>query len=260
MATSPQHLLAAGAFALAALGLCNAQAFAAPETNHPKAADVLKAKKAKPAKGKKKAVAAPAEDDWAPAEEAEPDITDTKVTEYNCELNNKVTIYANEGDDSHIALRWKKRVHRLERVGTTTGAKRFENTNFRLIWIGIPSKGLLLDSRLNRQLANECKNAEQDKFVDGKPVEAKPVEAAPLEVKPVEVKAVDVKPVEAKPLEATPAEAKPVEATPAGAKPLEVKPLDVKPLEAAPPEPKPVEAAPVETKPAVVAGTQENKI
>ncbi|MET0983174.1 MAG: hypothetical protein ABWY02_13815 [Telluria sp.] len=165
MATSPKNLLAAGAFALAALGLCNAPAFAAPEKNHPKAADVLKAQKAKkatPSKSKKAAVAATAaEDNWAPVEEAEPDITDTKVTEYNCELNNKVTIYTNENDDAHIALRWKKRLHRLERVGTTTGALRFENTNFRLIWIGIPSKGILLDSRLNRQLANECKTVEQ---------------------------------------------------------------------------------------------------
>jgi hypothetical protein len=162
MATSPKHLFAAGAFALAALGLCNASAFAAPEKNHPKAADVVKAKKAAPAKAKK---AAAVEDDWAPADEAEPDITDTKVTEYSCELNNKVTIYSNENDDAHIALRWKKRLHRLERVGTTTGALRFENTNFRLIWIGIPSKGILLDSRLNRQLANECKSVEQAKAI-----------------------------------------------------------------------------------------------
>jgi membrane-bound inhibitor of C-type lysozyme len=160
MATSPKHLFAAGAFAFAAFALCAAPASAAPEKNHPKAEDVLKAKKAAPSKSKK---AAAAEDNWAPAEEAEPDITDTKVTEYTCELNNKVTIYTNEGDDSHIALRWKKRLHRLERVGTTTGAMRFENTNFRLVWIGIPSKGILLDSRLNRQLANECKNAEQSK-------------------------------------------------------------------------------------------------
>jgi membrane-bound inhibitor of C-type lysozyme len=172
MATSPKHLLAAGALALAALGLCAAPASAAPEKNHPKAADVLKAKKAAPSKSKKAAAAAAAgaataaaADSWAPADEAEPDITDTKVTEYTCELNNKVTIYTNEGDDSHIALRWKKRLHRLERVGTTTGALRFENTNYRLIWIGIPSKGILLDSRLNRQLANECKNAEQSKPV-----------------------------------------------------------------------------------------------
>jgi hypothetical protein len=161
MATSPKAILAAGAFALAALGLCNAPAFAAAEKNHPKAEDVLKAKKAAPSKSKK--AAAVAEDNWAPADEAEPDITDTVVTEYSCELNNKVTIYSNEKDDAHIALRWKKRLHRLDRVGTTTGAIRFENTNFRLIWIGIPSKGILLDSRLNRQLANECKSAEQSK-------------------------------------------------------------------------------------------------
>ena len=162
MATSPKHLLAAGTFVLATLGFSTAPAFAAPETKHPKATAVLKAKKATALKTKKTAVAAaPAEDSWAPADEAEPDITDTKVTEYTCELNNKVTIYSNENDNAHIALRWKKRLHRLERVGTTTGAMRFENTNFRLIWIGIPSKGILLDSRLNRQLANECKSAEQ---------------------------------------------------------------------------------------------------
>jgi hypothetical protein len=160
MATS-HTFLAAGAFALAALGLCAAPASAAPEKNHPKAEDVLKAK----SKPKKAATAAGAEGNWAPAEEAEPDITDSRVTEYTCELNNKVTIYSNDKDDAHIALRWKKRLHRLDRVGTTTGALRFENTNFRLVWIGIPSKGILLDSRLNRQLANECKSAEQSKPV-----------------------------------------------------------------------------------------------
>ncbi|MBD8530247.1 MULTISPECIES: hypothetical protein [unclassified Massilia] len=187
MATSPKHLFAAGAFAFAAIALCAAPVSAAPEKNHPKAEDVLKARKAKtakPSKSKKAAAAAAATvataaaaDNWAPADEAEPDITDTKVTEYTCELNNKVTIYSNENDDAHIALRWKKRLHRLERVGTTTGALRFENTNFRLIWIGIPSKGILLDSRLNRQLANECKNAEQSKPVVAAASEPKKADA-----------------------------------------------------------------------------------
>lgn len=176
MATSPKHLLAAGAYVLAALGLCAAPASAAPvataaEKNHPKAADVLKQKSSKPASKSKKAAAAAAAAATAaaaaaaaaPIDEPEPDITDTQVTEYACELNNKITIYRNAGDDSHIALRWKKRLHRLERVGTTTGALRFENTNYGLIWIGIPSKGILLDSKLNRQLANECKDAEQAK-------------------------------------------------------------------------------------------------
>jgi hypothetical protein len=168
MANLLSRLLAAGAFALAAAGVCNI-ASAAPAT-HPKAEKVLKAKaKAKPsAKGKKAAAAGAAAATGAAAasvfdaeQENEPDITDTLVTEYACELGNKITIYTNEKDTGHIALRWKKRLHRLNRVGTTTGAQRFENPYWGLIWIGIPAKGILLDSKLNRQLANECKNAEQ---------------------------------------------------------------------------------------------------
>ncbi len=165
MASLLSRLLAAGAFACAAIGVC-ASASAATE-KHPKAEAVLKAKaKAKPKKSAKAAVAATAvAAAAAPAASAEevdePDITDTVVTEYACELGNKITIYTNAQDDAHIALRWKKRLHRLNRVGTTTGALRFENPHWGLIWIGIPAKGILLDSKLNRQLANECKNAEQ---------------------------------------------------------------------------------------------------
>jgi hypothetical protein len=165
MAITLKHLAAACAFTLAAAGLC-APAFAATpdHESHPKAVKVLKEQaraKAKASKSKKNKKEEPKQE--ALEDEPEPDITDTVVAEYACELNNKVTIYTNEKDSGHIALRWKNRLHRLERVGTTTGALRFENTRFGLIWIGIPSKGILLDSKLNRQLANECKNAEQSK-------------------------------------------------------------------------------------------------
>jgi hypothetical protein len=74
-----------------------------------------------------------------------------------------VTIYTNDKDADHIALRWKNRLHRMNRVSTTTGAQRYENPVFGIIWIGIPAKSILLDSKLNRQLANECKNADQSK-------------------------------------------------------------------------------------------------
>ena len=166
MAITLKQLSAAGAlasaFALAAAGLC-APAYAAhaDHESHPKATKVLKAEAKSKAKKARKAKEEPQQE--VASDEAEPDITDTVTSEYACELNNKVTIYTNEKDSGHIALRWKNRLHRLERVGTTTGALRFENTKFGLIWIGIPSKGILLDSKLNRQLANECKNAEQAK-------------------------------------------------------------------------------------------------
>jgi hypothetical protein len=113
------------------------------------APEVKKTTKAKPKAKAKKAA------DAGVAAEAEPDVA-------NCELGNKVTVYHNAGDSDTIAVRWKKKLHRLTRVGTTTGANRFENKNFGLIWIGIPAKGMLLDSRQGRQLANECKSPEQE--------------------------------------------------------------------------------------------------
>jgi hypothetical protein len=106
--------------------------------------------------------------------EAEPDIKDNKAMQFNCELGASITIYTNETDSAHLALRWKKRLHRLTRVGTTTGANRFENPNFGLVWIGIPAKGMLLDSRMNHQLANECKSLEQEALVP------QPIPAAPI--------------------------------------------------------------------------------
>ena len=166
--------LTVASLALALAGVC-APTFAAEKNatkeKHPKAEAVLKAQaKKKPSKKAKVAAGAAAAGAAAavaanPLDVNEPDITDNQVTEYACELGNKITIYTNASDDAHIALRWKQRLHRLSRVGTTTGALRFENKHWGLIWIGIPSKGILLDSKQNRQLANECKNAEQSAVV-----------------------------------------------------------------------------------------------
>ena len=199
-----KSLIAAG-LALAAASLCSTPVFAAAQKKPAKAAKTVKAKAV--------------QDNEIP-EGPDADITDTTTTDYNCELGNKVTIFRNDEDDSHIALRWKKRIHRLERVGTTTGALRFENTTFGLIWIGIPSKGMLLDAKLNRQLANECKDADQSRpdFVPTMPVPknttvstkvkevvepivpplpapapaAQPPAAAPAPVEPVEPKATPI--------------------------------------------------------------------
>lgn len=94
-------------------------------------------------------------------DDMEPDTKNSLSTDYNCELGNKLTVYQNADDDKHIALAWKKRIHRLQRIETTTGANRFENRKYGLLWIGIPAKSILLDTKKGQQLANECKNAAQ---------------------------------------------------------------------------------------------------
>ena len=171
MAITLKHLLAASAhaclFALAAASICAPASAASTKDAKPKATKVPK-EKAKPAKhkkAKKEALKQEPPKQEIVDDEPAPDLTDTTMAEYSCELNNKVTIYRNLMDDSHIALRWQNRLRRMDKVGTTTGAQRYENTKLGLVWIGIPSKGILLDSKQGRQLANECKDAEQAKPV-----------------------------------------------------------------------------------------------
>lgn len=88
------------------------------------------------------------------------DVAQSKVVEMDCALGDKVTLYQNE-DPKHIGMRWKKRLVRMEQVQTTTGAQRYESAKHHLVWIGIPAKGMLLDSKRGQQLANECRSKEQ---------------------------------------------------------------------------------------------------
>lgn len=117
-----------------------------------------------PAKPDKKAVAKKkqqAKEAAAKADEKEPDVAGMTAVAFDCELGNKLTIYNNASDDQQIALRWNKRLHQMTRVSTTTGAHRFEDSKNGLVWINIPAKGMLLDAKKGKQLANECRNAEQ---------------------------------------------------------------------------------------------------
>lgn len=145
--------------ALAALTLGTALALPAiaqaAEQKAPATTTVKASTHAKKAATKKPAVSKEDEDD------PEPDVAGSIAVDYSCELGNKLTIHANLADPDHIALRWHNRLIRLERVGTTTGANRFESRKRGLVWIGIPAKGILLDSRKGQQLANECKSATQ---------------------------------------------------------------------------------------------------
>src|SRR5262249_22564456 len=101
----------------------------------------------------------------APAKTADadnhPELAGHTRVDFNCELGNKVTVYEKTDDNKHIGLQWNKKMHELTRVDTTTGANRFEDKDAGLVWINIPAKGMLLDSKKGQQLANECRNNEQ---------------------------------------------------------------------------------------------------
>ena len=137
-------------------------AFALPHASAETAPTKQKTTKKKVAKKvvKKKSVAR-AESDAVEHDGDVPDTAGLNGVSYSCELGNKLTIFQKTSDDKQIALRWRDRMHRLLRVNTTTGADRYENTKSGLVWVGIPSKGILLNGKNGKQLANECKDPVQ---------------------------------------------------------------------------------------------------
>ena len=94
-------------------------------------------------------------------EDEKVDVSGQASINYSCEFGNMVTIHRKSNDDKQITVRWHNRLHNLVRVGTTTGADRFEGPRSGLVWIGIPAKGMLLDGNRGQPLANECKDAVQ---------------------------------------------------------------------------------------------------
>ena len=74
-----------------------------------------------------------------------------------CEMGKRVGVQGNPQTDSAIDLRWQGQIYRLLRVATSTGANRFEDRGSGLVWISIPSKAMLLNSKLGEPVANECK-------------------------------------------------------------------------------------------------------
>lgn len=125
----------------AGMALAAPLAFAETDAAHPKKAvkkPVKKAAKNTPA-------------------EPEPDVSTSTASDYQCAQGHKITVYRNATDNQNVAMRWNKRLLAMKRVETESGAERLENEKQGLVFIGIPEKAMLLDTKKGQQLANECK-------------------------------------------------------------------------------------------------------
>ncbi|ASU39537.1 hypothetical protein hmeg3_15420 [Herbaspirillum sp. meg3] len=75
---------------------------------------------------------------------------------FSCEMGNKVEVKVDASNN--VNLVWKGSTYKMTPVSTSTGALRFEDKGDGLVWIQIPSKSMLLNSKIGQQLANDCKN------------------------------------------------------------------------------------------------------
>ena len=77
---------------------------------------------------------------------------------FHCELGNRVDVSADPQRPNAINLAWKGRSYPLQAVATSTGALRYEDAASGNVWIQIPAKSMLLNTKAGQQLANECKS------------------------------------------------------------------------------------------------------
>lgn len=81
--------------------------------------------------------------------------------DYHCDLGVRLQVGRELRDQTNqrIQLVWNGRRYVLERDPSHSGLPRFEDAANGLVWIDLPWKGLLLDGRTQKPLANECRPA-----------------------------------------------------------------------------------------------------
>lgn len=83
------------------------------------------------------------------------------VGEAECEFKQIVSLRPIAGRPGHFELRFKKASYTMVPQETTTGAVRLEDRTAGVVWIQIPAKSMLLNSRLGQRLVDACLLAEQ---------------------------------------------------------------------------------------------------
>ncbi len=138
---------------LMAAGIALTVAHASAETASPAPKKVEKKVTQKKAPAKKAAA--------KEADEPDADVTGSIVTEYGCAGGHQITVFRNPDNPDRVAMRWGNKITTMKRVETASGAERLEHEKRGLVFIGIPAKSMLLDTKKGRQLANDCMSPEQ---------------------------------------------------------------------------------------------------
>ena len=81
--------------------------------------------------------------------------------EASCEFGEKVQLTAIDGQPGHFMLGYKKASYHLVPEETTTGAVRLEDRRAGIVWLQIPAKSMLMNSKIGQRMADNCMHDEQ---------------------------------------------------------------------------------------------------
>ena len=84
-----------------------------------------------------------------------------------CEFKQQVSLTAVAGQPGHFRLAFKNAHYDMVPVETSTGAVRLEDARAGVVWLQIPAKSMLLNSRLGHRMLDDCRQAEQVAVAQG---------------------------------------------------------------------------------------------
>lgn len=83
------------------------------------------------------------------------------VGKADCELNQHVTVASLDNKPGVFRVSFKNASYLMVPEETTTGAVRLEDKKNGIIWIQIPSKSMMMNSKVGQRMVDSCKHAEQ---------------------------------------------------------------------------------------------------
>ena len=78
-----------------------------------------------------------------------------------CEFGEKVQIVADDHKPGHFRLHHKSDVYNLAPEATTTGAVRLEDKRKGIMWLQIPSKSMLMNTKMGQRMIDNCLMSQQ---------------------------------------------------------------------------------------------------
>ena len=78
-----------------------------------------------------------------------------------CEFQQQVHVKPVEGQPGQFQVNYKNAVYRMVPEETTSGAVRLQDKKAGVVWIQIPAKSMLMNSKVGQRLVDNCMHAEQ---------------------------------------------------------------------------------------------------
>ena len=92
---------------------------------------------------------------------AAPEVGEVHTGRMVCELGNSVTVTPDPQLASRFIVQMKKNTYYMTAVETTTGAVRLEDAQAGAMWLQLPNKSMLMNSKLGQRMADECQSDHQ---------------------------------------------------------------------------------------------------